>query len=1188
MDGGETQVVDDGGTPPLGSPVSSGATTQSGGEEDDNGLRLGSPVSSGDTTQSGGEDDGGGGGVLYGETQLLDDDEETEAIDDEFEGEGEERMSDDTQVVEDSEDDAGGVAGQTQAVEEEEEGDGGITEDEAGDGDRTQLIEECEVEDGGSGETQLVEECQEEERVNDSSDDEAALQRGTTQLVEECQEEERVNDSSDDDDADQRGMTQLVEDSDKEMGDDGDDELSQGTQVQSDDESLPNNETVVKDYAEDLVDSDASTEEEGDTVRSLERGKRHDLTNGTFLRTEIVDNSTSCNAFFGDCPGRGIDDGSFGYVQSHEKDGSKSKGRCSTAKKLFADTTNEENEIKSRCFAGLSYLGSQEPGELSQANALDFVEGLISINGGISSQEPTPKKLEKAKPPVSIKMGTLLLAEKVDRHRSSRGKAEVFAWVDSREDDGGGDFFRKNKDILLQQSAGRGKSNIPRPKKCSTKIAPPDKKIIEGCKRRTKSKPCEKTETLPSSDSRLLKSEVKSKKASGKRTKKNLLKDLDDHLSTAKPIKRQLEKVSVDLHDVGQDTQMAIEAIEALAQSSPAENLSAEVEPPVKRDLRVVSKVEKSNPKSDPPRKRTSSVQEGVATRSKRIKVTEMNHKPQKDMRQNLEDRATKAKHKQAKPVPQKNEVTKIVDGNKYDSTPIAHRTRHTGRNNLYESPELCSNKNLKKATVGEVRNNHSEHVLERPMISERTAEYGSGSVLKENTENTCANNAQGLQQSTDASIRHTSANVAQNLEPLRDEPTTHVFRREPSSHPKQRRTPTAVVQAKAPAVTEAATGHDVTRPSKKRRIFISSSELLTYARRERSDCRSTSLLSSIITQSSAASPVLDSSSGVNSKTSGFSSSDRRQKKSPGVKNASNSPKCNSPVPNSALKTSSKVVNKLSPTFSPLNPSKASNRSLLKSSVAKELLELDPENALPSRYRKDSRRKDMTSCSIIFSHHLDEDVIKRQKKILARLGAHEALSVADATHFVADGFYRTKNMLEAVTRGKLVVTSMWLESCGAAGCFVNDKKYILRDAKKEKEMGFSMPISLASACKSPLLLGKRVFVTQNVKPSREVVTSLVSASSGQPLERMGRSIRKEKEAPDDLLVISCEEDYQTCAPLIEKGVDVFDAELLLNGIVTQKLDYERHRLFLDRVKQTRSTRWLKDGAHGRFVPVSKS
>ncbi|KAE8800254.1 PAX-interacting protein 1 [Hordeum vulgare] len=85
--------MDDGGTPPLGSPVSSDDTTQSGGEEDGNGLRLGSPVSSGDTTQSGGEEDGC---MLYGETQPLDeDDEETEAVD-EFEGEGEERISDDT------------------------------------------------------------------------------------------------------------------------------------------------------------------------------------------------------------------------------------------------------------------------------------------------------------------------------------------------------------------------------------------------------------------------------------------------------------------------------------------------------------------------------------------------------------------------------------------------------------------------------------------------------------------------------------------------------------------------------------------------------------------------------------------------------------------------------------------------------------------------------------------------------------------------------------------------------------------------------------------------------------------------------------------------------------------------------------------------------------------------------------
>jgi hypothetical protein len=60
----------------------------------------------------------------------------------------------------------------------------------------------------------------------------------------------------------------------------------------------------------------------------------------------------------------------------------------------------------------------------------------------------------------------------------------------------------------------------------------------------------------------------------------------------------------------------------------------------------------------------------------------------------------------------------------------------------------------------------------------------------------------------------------------------------------------------------------------------------------------------------------------------------------------------------------------LSPSFSPVNPSKASSRSLSKSSIAKELLKLEPENVLSNQRRKYSRRKDMASFSILFSHHL--------------------------------------------------------------------------------------------------------------------------------------------------------------------------------------------------------------------------
>lgn len=90
-------------------------------------------------------------------------------------------------------------------------------------------------------------------------------------------------------------------------------------------------------------------------------------------------------------------------------------------------------------------------------------------------------------------------------------------------------------------------------------------------------------------------------------------------------------------------------------------------------------------------------------------------------------------------------------------------------------------------------------------------------------------------------------------------------------------------------------------------------------------------------------------------------------------------------------------------------------------------------------------------------------------QVLARMGASVASSISGATHFVTDKFVRTSNMLEAIANGKPVVTHFWLESCGHARCLVDERNYILRDAKKEKEIGFSLPVSLACACQRPLL-----------------------------------------------------------------------------------------------------------------------
>ncbi|KAL0323521.1 UNVERIFIED_CONTAM: hypothetical protein Sangu_1971400 [Sesamum angustifolium] len=251
-------------------------------------------------------------------------------------------------------------------------------------------------------------------------------------------------------------------------------------------------------------------------------------------------------------------------------------------------------------------------------------------------------------------------------------------------------------------------------------------------------------------------------------------------------------------------------------------------------------------------------------------------------------------------------------------------------------------------------------------------------------------------------------------------------------------------------------------------------------------------------------------------------------------------------------------------------------KNLSRFSLIREINNLVTGSPGPYSGMKDSRkRKDITNIKVLFSQHLDVDVTKQQKRILARLGGAVASSMSDATHFVADEFVRTRNMLEAIAYGKPVVTHLWLESCGQASCLIDEKSYILRDAKKEREFGFSLPVSLSRACQHPLLQGQKVLVTPNTKPGKDILANLVKAVCGLAVERLGRSVLKDERLPDDLLILSCEEDYDICVPFLEKGGAVYSSELLLNGIVKQKLEYERHRLFADHVKRTRSTIWVK-------------
>ncbi|XP_047944505.1 PAX-interacting protein 1 isoform X2 [Salvia hispanica] len=210
---------------------------------------------------------------------------------------------------------------------------------------------------------------------------------------------------------------------------------------------------------------------------------------------------------------------------------------------------------------------------------------------------------------------------------------------------------------------------------------------------------------------------------------------------------------------------------------------------------------------------------------------------------------------------------------------------------------------------------------------------------------------------------------------------------------------------------------------------------------------------------------------------------------------------------------------------------------LSRSPLMKELTRLGYPDSMPDFLPKDSRRRRATEkVCVLFSQNLDTSKLKQQKKIVTRLGFSIASCSSDATHFVADRFVRTRNMLEATSLGKHVVTHLRLESCEQAGYNVDEKSYILRDEKKEKEFGFNMHVTLMRGSKHPLL---------------KVVQSILKAKKDQLIH-------------NDVLILSFVEDYTICLQYLHKGASIYDSELLLNGIVTQELQYER--LFKDRKK----------------------
>ncbi|CAL5183807.1 unnamed protein product [Lathyrus oleraceus] len=864
----------------------------------------------------------------------------------------------------------------------------------------------------------------------------------------------------------------------------------------------------------------------------------------------------------------------------------------------------------------LSYVNSQEPGELSQNKALDCVDRFLNSNF-MEFNEKTNyfTNMEKKSESLPCFKGLHSLSKRIN-DRSKAKQTEIFDWDDSCEDEGGGDIYLRRKDDFF-----KGETHRPRSLPGSRKVKSCRPK---GVKEDEQSSLAIRRKAAAHSESKLgmhnLKIRGDNKQQVTRKLERNIANELDEQFN-ANCSRGEMgpngNEDGQEMLDVGLDTQIAAEAMEALINTVEVADRVANDATRVTRSRSTYQLNNSSTGKMGPvtpmertgkyDRKRKFDGKSDLQTSGLSKKRTKKSEQHEKG---NVMSRSKKSKlNAEGNQTSGADKIGRIV------SPPIGEQRKSAEALKRHHLDEL---KNLESNDGGSTvdRNRVQDEVFHCTPIARRTRrslaarEGPTGIDPHEKSTGVRLPQPEGLgPKSTPGSSDHFAV-----------DDTTELCQQEKFAS-----------KENVVSVSNGVSVDTLDYPRRRRSLRITRFSNHGEGSESLVGSSKSSEPTEDIGKSTAQKRKARTHSGVKSHVNNYSpsssrgglvapSDDQMQRKTL-ESNLNSNVKNNADVLLSTKNLEVTISDESlrdgykSPDMATTSPancktpvndaspvcmgddyykqsckrkySRACDLKVYRVDLRKELSSLNairPELITPS---KDSRkRKDMADVRILYSHHLDGDIIKHQKKILARLGVFVASSIADATHFITDQFVRTRNMLEAIAFGKPVVTHLWIESCGQANCFIDERNYILRDDKKEKEFGFSMPVSLARATQHPLLEGRRVFVTSNIKPSKEIISSLVTAVHGQAVERVGRSAMKDHKIPDDLLILSCEEDYASCVPFLEKGAMVYSSELLLNGIVTQKLEYERHRLFAEHVKKTRSTIWLKRDDR-KFTPVTK-
>lgn len=189
--------------------------------------------------------------------------------------------------------------------------------------------------------------------------------------------------------------------------------------------------------------------------------------------------------------------------------------------------------------------------------------------------------------------------------------------------------------------------------------------------------------------------------------------------------------------------------------------------------------------------------------------------------------------------------------------------------------------------------------------------------------------------------------------------------------------------------------------------------------------------------------------------------------------------------------------------------------------------------------------------------------VQQFTKRLQALGGEVAAPSQRVTHLVAGKVTRTVKFLTSMSVVKHIVSPDWLEESWRKQKFLGEQSFTLRDAEAEVLFAFSLEESLRRANTSPLFKGKFFYLTPGICPSLSTMKSILESAGGklmakQPSYRKILEHKQNKNLPE-IILISCDNDLHLCREYFLKNIDVHNAEFILTGVLTQKLDYNSYK-----------------------------